>query len=72
MLAQLLADLGALRPGLDVERARDIAFVVGNVETYLQFTDVCGWTPDEWREHTARILAAALLPTGDAPAAAAG
>jgi AcrR family transcriptional regulator len=62
MLAQLLADRGALRPGLDPGQARDIAFVVGNVETYLQFTDVCGWTADEWQERTAAILAAALLP----------
>ncbi|GIJ72244.1 TetR/AcrR family transcriptional regulator [Virgisporangium ochraceum] len=64
MLVRLLADRGALRPDLDLERARDIAFVVSNVETYLQFTDVCGWTPDEWREHTVGILAGALLADG--------
>ena len=60
-LAELLAGRGALRPGLDVERARDIAFVLGNAETYLQFTDVCGWTPDEWQERTAAVLTAALV-----------
>jgi AcrR family transcriptional regulator len=61
MLAGLLAARGALRPGLDTGQARDIAFTLTNVETYLQFTDVCGWTPDEWQERTAAILTAALL-----------
>ena len=60
-LAELLAGRGALRPGLDVEQARDIAFVLSNAETYLQFTDVCGWTPDEWQERTAAVLTAALV-----------
>jgi AcrR family transcriptional regulator len=62
-LAELLAKQGALKPGLDVEQARDIAFVLGNVETYLQFTDVCGWTTDEWQHRTAGLLSAALLGT---------
>jgi AcrR family transcriptional regulator len=60
-LAELLARRGALKPGLAVEQARDIAFVLGNVETYLQFTDACEWTPDQWQERTAGMLTAALL-----------
>ncbi|MCM4083787.1 TetR/AcrR family transcriptional regulator [Paractinoplanes hotanensis] len=60
-LVDLLARRGSLKPGLDVERARDIAFVLSNAETYLQFTDVCQWTPDEWQERTAVLLTAALL-----------
>jgi AcrR family transcriptional regulator len=60
-LIGLLAERGALRTGLDNEQARDIAFVIGNVEAYLQFTDVCGWTADEWQERTAALLAGALL-----------
>jgi AcrR family transcriptional regulator len=61
MLARLIADRGALKPGIDLGQARDIAFTIANVETYLQFTDVCGWTPDQWQERTAAILAASLL-----------
>jgi hypothetical protein len=61
LLVELLDRRGALRPGLDVEQARDIAFVLGNAETYLQFTDVCGWTADEWQERTVATLAATLL-----------
>ena len=60
-LIGLLVERGALRPGLAADQARDIAFVIGNVEAYLQFTDVCGWTTDEWQERTAAVLADALL-----------
>jgi AcrR family transcriptional regulator len=61
-LAQLLANRDALKPGIDIDQARDIAFVIANVETYLQFSDVCGWTLDQWQERTGAILTAALLP----------
>jgi AcrR family transcriptional regulator len=61
LLAGLLADRDALRPGMTVDEARDIAFVIANVETYLQFSDVCGWTLDQWQERTGALLAAALL-----------
>jgi AcrR family transcriptional regulator len=61
LLAQLLAGRDALKPGMDVDQARDIAFTITNVESYLQFTDVCGWTPDQWQERTAAILIACLL-----------
>nr|WP_296069177.1 TetR/AcrR family transcriptional regulator [uncultured Actinoplanes sp.] len=60
-LAELLARRGALKPGLDVEQAADIAFVLSNAETFLQFTDVCGWTADEWQERTVALLTAALV-----------
>jgi AcrR family transcriptional regulator len=61
VLARLLAERGALKSGVDVQQAADIAFVIGNVETYLQFSDVCGWTLDQWQERTSAILSAALL-----------
>ena len=61
LLAQLLAGRDALKPGIDIDQARDIAFTITNVESYLQFTDVCGWTPDQWQERTAAILTASLL-----------
>jgi AcrR family transcriptional regulator len=69
MLVQLLAGRGALRPGVDVDEARDIAFVIGNVETYLQFSDVCGWTLDQWQQRVGAILAGALLREPRPPAA---
>jgi hypothetical protein len=44
-----------------VDQARDIAFVISNVESYLQFRDVCGWTVDQWQERTTTVLTAVLL-----------
>jgi AcrR family transcriptional regulator len=64
-LVQLLANRGALRPELTFDRAVDLAFVIGNVETYLQFSDACGWTLDDWHQRIGDLLAAALVdPTG--------
>ncbi|MFI5907035.1 TetR/AcrR family transcriptional regulator [Dactylosporangium sp. NPDC051541] len=62
-LIQLLAARGALRPALDEQQATDIAFVLGNVETHLQYVDACGWTMDDWQSRTAAVLKAALLAT---------
>jgi AcrR family transcriptional regulator len=67
LLAQLLAGRHALKPGMDIDQARDIAFTITNVESYLQFTDVCGWTPDQWQERTAAILTACLLTHDSRP-----
>jgi AcrR family transcriptional regulator len=64
VLADLLAERGALRPGLGVEEAGDLAFVLANAETYLQFTGLCGWTPDDWERRLPAALAAALLADG--------
>jgi AcrR family transcriptional regulator len=63
MLVDLLAERGALRPGLDAGEARDLAFVLSNAETYLQFSDVCGWTLEQWQHRIGATLAAALLAT---------
>ncbi|GAA3221733.1 TetR/AcrR family transcriptional regulator [Dactylosporangium siamense] len=62
MLVQLIADRGALDPALTVDQARDVAFVLANVETYLQFADACGWTLDQWQDRVTGLLTAALLP----------
>jgi AcrR family transcriptional regulator len=59
-LVELLEQRGALKPGLDAEHARDLAFVLGNAETYLQFIDACGWNADDWQEHTVAVMTAAL------------
>jgi hypothetical protein len=64
VLAQLLAGRGALNPAITVDQARDIAFVITNVESYLQFSDVCGWPLDQWQERTTTVLTAALPPKG--------
>lgn len=67
-LIGLLDARGALRPGLEPDRARDLAYVLSSVEAYLQCTDVCGWTMDEFQEQMTAVLSAALLaPSGTVP-----
>jgi hypothetical protein len=52
---------------MDVDQARDIAFVIGNVETYLQYADVCDWTLDQWQERTGAVLTVVLLSPTTVP-----
>jgi AcrR family transcriptional regulator len=61
VLVRLLAARDALRPGLSTDQAVDVAFLLGNIETVLQCTDICGWTLDEWQHRITDLLAAALL-----------
>lgn len=61
-IAQQLADKGALRPGLSVERAADIIYCLVSHEVYALFTRDRGWTPEEWERWMFTALEAALLP----------
>jgi len=60
-LAQLLADRSALRPGLTVEHAADLAFLIQSAENYVVATGTLGWTPELWQRTTAALLVRALL-----------
>lgn len=62
-LADLLADRAALRPGLTVEAAADLAFLIASVENYMVATGALGWSPQRWRTTTATLLGRALLGT---------
>src|SRR6478672_9210726 len=64
-LADLLADRNALRPGLTVEDAADLAFLIGSVENYMVATKTLCWTPERWQHHTATLLTKGLL--GETP-----
>ena len=55
----------ALRPGLSIERATDILFVVENPETFRTLTHECGWSLAEFKAWAYRTLCEQLL----APAA---
>ena len=65
VLADLLADRNALRPGLTVEDAADLAFLIHSVENYIVATGTLGWTPEHWQRSTAMLLARSLL--GETP-----
>jgi AcrR family transcriptional regulator len=60
-LVDLLAGRGALRRGLTVEDAADLAFLIASVENYVLATNKLGWAPERWRRTTASLLARALL-----------
>ncbi|HKB18862.1 MAG TPA: helix-turn-helix domain-containing protein [Candidatus Dormibacteraeota bacterium] len=49
-LAQRLHDLGALRPGLSVEKARDILWTVNSHAVYDLLVVERGWPPERYRD----------------------
>ena len=62
-----LAGLGALRPGLTVERARDILWAVNSVHTWHLLVRTRGWTNQEYAAWLGRSAADLLLaPDGSA------
>ena len=60
-LADVLADRGGLRPGLKVEDAGDLAFLITSVENYIVATKTLGWSPEHWQRTTVTLLADCLL-----------
>ena len=64
-LPGLLADRDALRPGLTVEDAADLAFLISSAENYMVATGILGWPPERWQRTTAALLAQCLI--GETP-----
>lgn len=60
-----LADLDALRPGIDVERAAEILWAVNNLTTWQLLVRTRGWTADEYGAWLGRAAADLLLAGGD-------
>jgi AcrR family transcriptional regulator len=60
-VAGRVAQLGALRPGITVERARDIIWTLNSVQTWLQLTEGRGWTMDEYAEWVGAAMGDLLL-----------
>lgn len=63
-VAARLAGLGALRPGLSQERARDAIWTLNSVEVWSLLTEQRGWSGDEYAEWVGRAMADAVLPPG--------
>lgn len=61
LLAQLLADRGALQPEISVDEATDRIFALMSIELYLLLTTARGWTPERWERWTTATLGATLL-----------
>lgn len=58
---EVVAAKGELRPGMDVERAADVMFVLLGPLDYEEFVARRGWPPGEWGAWVARTLAEALF-----------
>jgi TetR/AcrR family transcriptional regulator of autoinduction and epiphytic fitness len=58
-----------LRPGLGADLALDLLFGVHRSETYLAFTEECGWPIERFKAWQFATLARQLLPVGIAEAA---
>jgi AcrR family transcriptional regulator len=56
-----LAELGALRPGVDVIRATDIMWTLLSVESYEALVIARGWAPDDFADWALAALRATLL-----------
>jgi hypothetical protein len=65
----VFAHRGELRPGLDPTLALDLLFGVHRSETYLAFTEECGWPIERYKAWQFATLARQLLPGGTADAA---
>jgi AcrR family transcriptional regulator len=61
-LAAMLAQRGALRPGLSIERARDVIWTLCSLAVYDLLVLGRGWPEDDYRDWLAIALARELLP----------
>src|SRR6266540_2551642 len=60
--AQLLADRGALRPGLSVDEARDVLWTLNSHAVHDLLVVRRGWPPGRYRDWLSATLARTLLP----------
>jgi AcrR family transcriptional regulator len=64
MTAQRLAELGALRPELTVEAARDLIWTLNSFEVWDLLVIQRGWTPHAYSAWVGRAMADAVLRDG--------
>jgi AcrR family transcriptional regulator len=60
-----LAGMGALRPGLSQERARDAIWMLNSVEVWSLLTEQRGWSGDEYADWVGKAMADAVLAPAD-------
>lgn len=60
-LVERLAGMGALRAGLSEQRATDRAWLLTGLQTWLDATERCGWTPEAYAEWLGDTLAQQIL-----------
>jgi hypothetical protein len=60
-IVESLRDKGALRPGLDDDRAADVLWTLNNPDVWQLLVGRCGWTPEQYERWTADTARAQLL-----------
>lgn len=61
--AMHLQALGALRAGLEADRAAEQIYALTSVEIFDRLIDICGWVAADYEDWLTRMLVAALLDT---------
>ena len=61
MAARRIAELGALRDGLDVERARDSLWTLNSVGVWELLTQRRGWSSEQYERWVGEAMCAAVL-----------
>jgi AcrR family transcriptional regulator len=64
MMADRLAELGALRPGLSVEEARDLIWTLNSLEVWDLLVTKRGWTPRAYADWVGQAMADSVLADG--------
>ena len=63
VIVQSLAEKGALRPGLDVQRAADVLWMLNHPSTWRLLVGERGWTAEQYEEWTGDVACEQLLAT---------
>ena len=61
MFVTALDQSGALRPGLDADRARDVLWMLISPEVWAQLVQRRGWSNEQYEDWLAQAVSAALL-----------
>ncbi len=72
VLAQVLADRGALKPGLTASEAADILTLFNDPAVYQRLVVGRGWDEERYQTWMADALVSVLVPPGYRPSIAAG
>jgi AcrR family transcriptional regulator len=67
MVARRLDELGALRPGLGLDAARDRIWTLNSVEVWELLTAQRGWSGDDYEQWIGDAMCDAVLPRRSAP-----
>jgi len=61
VIVESLRDKGALRPGLDVDRATDLLWMLNHPDVWLMLVGRRGWSPGDWENWFAETSCEQLL-----------